>query len=159
MTAADRIARRDTLYLIVGRAIHTSQLLESQLRLVLAVLEDELEVQIDYRSLAAPDNKKPLGKLMSALSSAGTTSPGARDVLADAIQARNRIAHQFFVRNVDATTDAQVFAAAHSALLADSEALSAGAATAHALLIELCRVRGIDDNSLVVKQDRVAHDM
>ncbi len=159
MTEADRIARRDSLYLFVGRAIHTSQLLESQLRLILAVLEDELEVQIDYRSLAAPDNKKPLGKLIGALNAAGATPPKARDVLAEAIQARNRIAHQFFIRNVDATTHKQVFDEARSALLADSKKLSEGATMAHTLLLDLCRVRGIDDRSLVVKQDRVVNSM
>ena len=159
MTDADRITRRDALYLSVGRAVHTSQVLESQLRLLLAVLRDELEVQIDYRSLAAPDNKEPLGKLIAALSTAGATSSEARGVLADAIQARNRIVHQFFVRNVDAFLHPQMFAAAQSALQADSDSLAAGATMANSLLREICQARGIDERSLVIKQDRVVNAM
>jgi len=159
MTEADRISRRDAFYLAVGRAVHTSQLLESQLRLLLAVLNDELEVQIDYRSLAAPDNKNPLGKLINALSQAGATSSETKGVLADALHSRNRIVHQFFVRNADATLHPEMFSAAKAALQEDSDKLAAGASMAHALLISICRSRGVDDRALVIKQDRVANDM
>ena len=111
MTEADWLARREALYQSVGRAVHSSQMLETQLRLILATLKEELEVQIDFRSLAAPDNKEPLGKLIGALNSHGKPPATARAVLTEALQSRNRVVHQFFIRNADAFSHPTVFAA------------------------------------------------
>ncbi len=159
MTEADWAARHEALYKLVGRAVYTSQMLETQLRLILAVLQDELEVQIDFRSLAAPENRDPLGKLIGALKSAGNPPATARSALEDALKSRNRVVHQFFVRNTDAFSHLSVFETARAELLADLDRLSSGAKVAHSLLLDLCRERGIDDAALAVRQDRVVKSM
>lgn len=148
-------ARREALYLAVGRTIYTCQLLESQLRLVLAILNDKLALQVDFHSLAAPDEKRTLGQLIHALGQFGEVSADTHPTLASALEARNRIVHQFIIRNIDAISSDAVLREALAALKEDERKLSACAILMHGVYQRLCRTMGIDDSRIVVAQDRV----
>jgi hypothetical protein len=153
---AEWTARRNQLCQEVGRAVYTSQMLEQQLSLAVAVLNDALTLQIDARSLAAPDHKQSLGKLIGALDKATEGQFRDRPVLTDALEARNRVVHEFFVRNNDAFSDLDVFARALSALRADSRKISAGAVLMHETYLTLCSKYGIDESRVAIRQFRVA---
>lgn len=147
---------RARLYQAVGRAVYTSQMLESQLSLTLAILKDELALQVDLHSLAAPDNKHSLGRLLSALSKVLPKPFDGQAALSVALEARNRVVHHFFIRNNDALTDLSVYRDALSALEDDSRKLSDAAILMHDVNLSLCHARRIDDRRLVVPQFRVS---
>lgn len=155
---SERKNRLEQLYRSVGRVVHTSQLLETQLALVLAILRDELELQVDFHSLAAADNKSSLGTLIEAIRRAKGHSFDGESLLTAALEARNRIVHHFFVRNVDATTNRAVYVATLAELETADRTLAAAATLMHALHREMCDARGIDDARIVVRQDRIGND-
>ena len=147
---------RTRLYQAVGRAVYTSQMLESQLTFILAILKNELALQVDLHSLAAPDHKRSLGQLIGALSTVLPEPFDGQETLSAALEARNRVVHHFFIRNSDALTDLSVYRDAISALEDDSRKLSAAAILMHQVNLKVCHARGIDDSRLVVAQFRVS---
>lgn len=151
------VGRRNQLCQQVGRAVYTSQMLEQQIDLSLAILKDTLELQIDAHSLTAPDNRQSLGQLMGALAKACGGAFHGHRVLRAALEARNRVVHEFFVRNNDAFTDLEVFARALEALQEDCEKLSAGAHLMHETYLDLCSKSGIDESRVSIRQFRVAN--
>ena len=148
-------ARREVLDRAVGRSLYTCQLLESQLKIVLALLNDKLTLQLDFHSLAAPDDRRTLGHLIRAIGQFDEVPPDAHDLLAHALDARNRIVHDFFIRNVDAFASDSVHREALSALNEDDGRLSACAMLVHSIYQRLCERLGIDDNRIVIRQFRV----
>jgi hypothetical protein len=118
-------ARREKLYGAVGRAVFTCQMLESQLGIVLAILNDKLTLHMDLTQLVVPDDRRTLGQLIQALGTLSAAPPEAEAVLASALAARNRIVHHFFVRNIDAFEHENVFVEAVAALESETRLLSA----------------------------------
>jgi len=154
--SSDPAELRNELFRAVGRAVYTSQMLESQLALILAILKDELALQVDLHSLAAPDHKRSLGQLIGTLSEALPEPFEGRETLSEALEARNRVVHHFFVRNNDAFTEMSVYRDALTALQSDSRKLSDAAILMHDVYLKLCKARSIDDARVVIRQFRVA---
>ena len=151
-------ARRNQLCQEVGRAVYTSQMLEQQIQLAVAILNDSLTLQLDSYSLAAPDSKNTLGHLIRALSKATDGEFHGQAILAEALEARNRIVHEFFVRNNDAFSDLGVYAQALAALRADGRKLSEGALLMHKTYLALCTKLGVEESRVAIRQFRVAGD-
>src|SRR5467141_3623126 len=115
----EETARRAKLYGAVGRAVYTCQTLESQLGIIVALLNDNLTLHLDLSQLVAPDDKRTLGQLIRALGSFKAAPPEAQGILAAAWDDKNRIVHHFFSRNSPACLDDNVIQAELSALKHD----------------------------------------
>jgi len=149
-------ARRNLLCQEVGRVVYASQMLEQQIDLAVAILNKTLSVQIDARSLAAPEDKRPLGGLIKALTKAFGGAFAGRSQLDEALDARNRVVHEFFVRNNDAFSDLEVYERALAALRADSRKVSAGAVLMHQTYLDLCSKYDVDEARVSIRQFRVS---
>jgi len=154
----EETARRAKLYGAVGRAVYTCQTLESQLGIIVALLNDNLTLHLDLSQLVAPDDKRTLGQLIRALGSFKAAPPEAQGTLAAALDARNRIVHHFFIRNIDAFLYDSVLEAALSALRDDDRKLSACLILVHNVYERLCKALHIDSDKIVVRQYRVHED-
>lgn len=150
------VARRNLLCQEVGRAVYASQMLEQQLDLAVAILNKTLSLQIDARSLAAPANTRPLGRLIGALTKAFSGEFSGRSQLSEALEARNRVVHDFFVRNNDAFSDLDIYERALAALRADSRKIAAAAALMHQTYLDLCSKHGVDESKVSIRQFRIA---
>jgi len=155
----EETARRAKLYGAVGRAVYTCQTLESQLGIIVAILNDNLTLHLVLSQLVAPDDKRTLGQLIRALGSFEAAPPEAHGILAAALDARNRIVHHFFIRNIDAFLYENVLEEALSALRDDSHKLSACLILVHNVYERLCKALHIDSDKIVVRQYRVHEDV
>jgi len=150
----EETARRTKLYGAVGRAVYTCQTLESQFG-----MNDNLTLHLDLSQLVAPDDKRTLGQLIRALGSFEAAPPEAQGILAAALDARNRVVHHFFIRNIDAFLYDNVLEEALSALRDDDRKLSACLILAHNVYERLCKALHIDSDKIVVGQYRVHEDV
>jgi len=157
LTSEEKI-RRETLYRAVGRAVFTCQMLESQLGIILALLNDKLTLHLDLTQLIAPDEKRTLGQLIRTLGTFKAAPPEAESMLATALAARNRLVHHFFIRNIDALQHDDVFKEALATLENDSRLLSACLILTHDVYERLCAEFRIDSDKIVLRQYRVHQD-
>ena len=79
-------------------------------------------------------------------------------ILAAALDARSRIVHHFFIRNIDAFLYDNVLEAALSALRDDDRKLSACLILVHNVYERLCEALHIDSDKIVIGQYRVHED-
>lgn len=99
------MATRNDVHQKFGETAETAQLLETELGNLLLLHEC-----IDAGLLQTPDaeratgiydriNRKTLGQLIRSLESAGNSVANLEDVLADALTARNRLTHSFYLQH------------------------------------------------------------
>ena len=131
-------------------------MLETQLSQTVAVLNEQLTLQLDMYSLVAPDHKLSLGQLLGALTKALPEPFSGQETLAAALEARNREVHHFYIRNNDAFTDLAVYREAWAELQSDIGKISAAAKLMHGAFLSVCEAQGVDPDRIAIRQARIA---
>jgi hypothetical protein len=145
--------RRERLYHAVGEAVHLAQTLELHLAVLIRLVNRQLKPSIDPHGLIVPEYRQTLGRLFSELRALGNMDQAGRDGLGEALEARNRITHHFFNRNVHAFVDPSAFEASMKLIDTEKRTLAIGAA----ISIGWCRAyvdaSGVDPGSILIEQD------
>ena len=145
--------RREYLYCNVGEALHLAQTLELQVATLISIVNEHFKSEIDVDGLIVPDHRKTLGQLMQQLRSLGTVDGNGKQVLEDALQKRNHIAHDFFNKNIYAFSVDEVFQHTKTTLNADTKTIATGVAVTQGWLMALCEALKIDKHKIFFKQD------
>lgn len=145
--------RRDFLYRSVGETVHLAQTLELQVATLISLLNNHFDTDIDVHGLIVPDHRKTLGQLMQQLRSVGTADENGERILAEALEKRNRIVHEFFNKNVKAFSVDEVFQTTKAKLISDSETIAKAVAVTQGWLLGLCETLGIEEHEILFNQD------
>ncbi len=144
--------RRDYLYRYVGEALHLAQGLELQIRTLIGIVNNHFHAEIDVEGLIVPERRETLGQLMRQLRSLGKIDENGKQILEDALEKRNYIAHYFFNKNAYAFSVDEVFKNTKITLDADTKAIAAGVAITLGWLEALCESLKIEKSNILVKQ-------
>ena len=93
---------REALYKTAGEALHFGQLLELNVRSLISLLNRKLNANLDADAIIVSEDKVTLGRLIERLRPHAEFSGDTEAALAEALGARNCIAHDFFIRHTDA---------------------------------------------------------
>jgi hypothetical protein len=112
----------DRLHREVGVCMHLAQVLETSIVALITMSRHGLsEAEAD---LVLPEDRLTLGVLMRDVGKAGLDQVGM-DALSEALDARNYVAHQIFIRHTHAFEDQHAYDAALSTLEAKQHVIAA----------------------------------
>lgn len=89
---------RDALYREVGEALHLAQTLEFNISTLITIMNRHYHADIEPAPLVVGDDRRTLGQLIREVQKRASLDQAGVDALAEALDARNYVAHQFFIR-------------------------------------------------------------
>lgn len=144
---------RDSLYREVGEALHLAQTLEFNISTLISIMNRHYQAHIEGAPLIVGDDKRTLGQLIREIQKRAEIEQAAIDALSEALEARNYIAHHFFVRNIAAFTDSSQCIEAIAALRKRAKQIAIGTAITSAFLQGFCKALNIKQSDVLIEQD------
>ena len=141
------------LYRTAGEAVHMGQALELNLTVLIELLNRGYDANIETREIVLEDNKRTLGQLIALLKKRGSASPETSQALTEALEARNYIAHHFFLRVVDAFHEPKANAAALELLNTKLKQVMVGTAITQAFVEGFTQSLGRNLSDVRIRQD------
>ena len=129
------------------------QVLELTITVLIELLNRGASTQIEARQIIIEDNKKTLGQLIVQLKKQTRVSPETEEALSTALDARNYIAHEFFLRVTDAYASDDANAAAVLLIKDKLQKIVIGTAITHAFLDALTHHLGVAKSDVLIRQD------
>lgn len=151
--ASNEAQRTAELYRRVGEAVHLSQVLELYLTTLIGLVNSQFALDIDAGGLVLQNHRDTMQRLLKRLGQVVTIDEAGQQVLLDALQVRNQVAHSFFIRNAHAFAVQKVFDTTVKTLKADTKKLAMGVAMTEGWWRGLCKARNLDPHSILVRQD------
>ena len=120
---------------------------------MITILNERLDTNIAADSLIIGDDRRTLGELIKKLRRHVTLNEDAADMLAAAIEARNHVSHQFFIRSLDAFSDDEACQTAMRVLDKKTKQILIAAGITGELVKGFCETFKINRASFLVRQD------
>lgn len=141
------------LYEAVGRCIHLGQTLDTNIRALAQVLAETGRAEIRPEEIILSERKQTLGQLLRAVHNLVNFSEDAESILTHALQARDYIAHDLFVRRTLALLDEEQYKSALRIVKAKETAIALAVGVTAGFVKGLCHVLKVDPNSILIRQD------
>lgn len=147
------VMNKDRLFRDVGEAIYLGQMLELNIRVLISILNLQFHAGIDERQLIIAEDRQTLGQLIREMKKHGDLNQKGADILSEALEARNYIAHHFFTRSVTALTREDACASALALLDKHTKHIAAATAITSGFVQAFCQTFKIKLSDVLVKQD------
>lgn len=144
---------RDSLYREVGEALHLAQTLEFNISTLISIMNRHYQAHIEGAPLIVGDDKRTLGQLIREIQKRAKIDQGGIDALSEALEARNYVAHHFFIRNIAAFTDSGLCGEAIAALKKRAKQIAIGTAITSAFVQGFCEALNIKQSDVLIEQD------
>jgi len=144
---------KDRLFREVGEAILLAQTLELNISTLISILNRQFQAGIDERQLILADDRRTLGQLIREMKKHGDLNQEATDTLSDALEARNYVAHHFFIRNVAALSSEVACTSALALLDKRTKQIAAGTAVTSGFVQAFCHTFKIKPSDVLFRQD------
>lgn len=144
---------RDSLYREVGEAIHLAQTLEFNISALISIMNRHYGAHIEDAPLIVGGDTRTLGQLIREIQKRATLDQAGIDALSEALEARNYVAHHFFIRNIGAFTDSGLCSEAIAGLKKRAKQIAVGAAITSAFVQGFCKALNIKESDVLVEQD------
>ncbi|EGQ8038376.1 hypothetical protein CGG93_23900 [Vibrio parahaemolyticus] len=138
----------DDVYKKVGEALHLGQTLEFLTRALVAILNDNFDVEIEVEALVIREDRKTLGQLIGLLKSHADIDDVGASILKQALIKRNYIAHEFYIKNNYLFSRNKVY----QTLVEDTKTIAVGTALMSGFVEGFCEALAIDKSKILVKQ-------
>lgn len=142
----------ESIYKKIGEALHLGQTLEFSTRTLISVLNDNFDSKIDIDGLIVKSDKKTLGRLIGELKKHAKIDESGCEILESALNIRNYIAHDYFIKNNALFSDVEYRAHAMNKLESDVKSLATGTAIMMGFLEGFCSSLNIDLSTILVQQ-------
>ncbi len=142
----------DDVYKKVGEALHMGQTLEFLTRTLVAILNDNFDVEIEVEALVIREDRKTLGQLIGLLKSHAYIDDVGASILKQALVKRNYIAHEFYIKNNFLFTDLEHRNKVYQTLVEDTKTIALGTALMSGFVEGFCEALAIDKSKILVKQ-------
>jgi len=144
---------RDSLYREVGEALHLAQTLEFNISTLISIMNRRFQAHIEAAPLIVGDDKRTLGQLIREIQKRAKIDQGAIDALSEALEARNYVAHHFFIRNIAAFTDSGQCSETIASLKKRAKQIAIGTAITSAFVQGFCEALNIKQSDVLIEQD------
>ena len=144
---------RDVLYITAGEALHAGQVLEINVRSLIAILNRQTAAGLDPDLIVLAEDKKTLGRLMEKLRPLAKSCSDTENALSTALAARNYIAHDFFIRHNDAFSSDDAMQQAITALKEREKEILIATAITSAFVQGFCQAFNIKLSDVLIRQD------
>jgi len=111
------------------------------------------QAAIEPAPLVVGEDKRTLGQLIREVQRRASLDQVGADALAEALDARNYVAHQFFIRNISAFSDEEICREAIESLKARAKQIAIGAAISSAFVQGFCEALKIEQSDVLIRQD------
>ncbi|HBH7918950.1 TPA: hypothetical protein ACF39K_004567 [Vibrio parahaemolyticus] len=142
----------DDVYKKVGEALHMGQTLEFLTRTLVAILNDNFDVQIEIEALVIREDRKTLGQLIGLLKSHADIDDVGASILKQALVKRNYVAHEFYIKNTYLFNDLEHRNKVYQTLVEDTKTIALGTALMSGFVEGFCESLAIDKSKVLVKQ-------
>ena len=142
----------EDVYRKVGEALHLGQTLEFLTRTLVAVFNDNFDVELEIEALVIQEDRKTLGQLIGLLKKHADIDDVGASVLKKALIKRNYIAHEFYIKNNYLFSDSEHRQKVYDALVEDTKTIAVGAALMSGFVEGICESLSIDKSKILVKQ-------
>ncbi|EOI6461035.1 hypothetical protein ACMU58_003517 [Vibrio cholerae] len=142
----------DDVYKKVGEALHLGQTLEFLTRALVAILNDNFDVEIEVEALVIREDRKTLGQLIGLLKSHADIDDVGASILKQALIKRNYIAHEFYIKNNYLFSDLAHRNKVYQTLVEDTKTIAVGTALMSGFVEGFCEALAIDKSKILVKQ-------
>ncbi|EHH1246483.1 hypothetical protein J7H98_004086 [Vibrio parahaemolyticus] len=142
----------DDVYKKVGEALHMGQTLEFLTRTLVAILNDNFNVEIEVEALVIREDRKTLGQLIGLLKSHADIDDVGASILKQALVKRNYIAHEFYIKNTYLFSDLEHRNKVYQTLVEDTKTIALGTALMSGFVEGVCEALAIDKSKVLVKQ-------
>jgi ribonuclease HI len=144
---------RNTLYREVGEALHLAQALEFNISTLISIMNRHYQAHIEGAPLIVGDDRRPLGQLIREIQKQAKIDQAGIDALSEALEARNYVAHHFFIRNIAALTDSSLCSEAITALKKRAKQIAIGTAITSGFVQGFCEALKIKQSDVLIEQD------
>jgi len=144
---------RDALYREVGEALHLAQTLEFNISALITIVNQHYKAGIKVAPLVVGDDKRTLGQLIREVQKRASLDQAGAEALAEALEARNYVAHQFFIRNIAAFSNEATCGEAIKSLRARAKQIAIGTAISSAFVQGFCEALKIKQSDVLIRQD------
>ena len=144
---------RDVIYREVGEAMHLAQTLEFNISALITIMNLHYKAEIKTAPLIVGDEKRTLGQLIREIRKQASLDQAGAEALSEALDARNYLAHQFFIRNIAAFSDEDICREAIKSLNVRAKQIAIGAAISSAFVQGFCEALKIKPSDVLVRQD------
>jgi hypothetical protein len=144
---------KERLFREMGEAILCAQLLEMNIRVLIAVLNRQFQAGIDERSIIVEDDRQTLGRLIWEMKKHGDLDEGGARLLSEALDARNYLAHHFFALNAAALDSEDACEELLVVLSGQAKRIVAALAITEGFIQAFCKAFGICQSDILVKQE------
>lgn len=142
----------DDVYKKVGEALHMGQTLEFLTRTLVAILNNNFDVEIEVEALVIREDRKTLGQLIGLLKSHADIDDVGASILKQALVKRNYIAHEFYIKNNFLFADLEHRNKVYQTLVEDTKNIALGTALMSGFVEGFCEALAIDKSKILVKQ-------
>jgi hypothetical protein len=142
----------EDVYRKVGEALHLGQTLEFLTRTLVAVFNDNFDVELEIEALVIQEDRKTLGQLIGVLKKHADIDDVGVSILKKALLKRNYIAHEFYIKNNYLFSDSEHRQKVYEALVEDTKTIAVGAALMSGFVEGFCESLSIDKSKILVKQ-------
>ncbi len=145
--------RRAEIYLQVGEALHLAQTLELYVSVLINILNNRFNSRIDKEKLIVKEDKKTMGKLITELKKHASIDDTGSNILREALDKRNYIAHHFYNQNTYAFSVQEIYESTMERLKEDSKTIATAVAMTQGFVEGFCHAFSIELNDVLVEQD------
>src|SRR3990167_5859543 len=142
---------RGRLYREVGEATHLAQTLEVIISALVSILNRHFHAAIDEKQLILAEDRRTLGQLIQEIKKHATLDQAAIEALSEALEARNYVAHHFFIRNVEAFSSNAACAAALTLLDKRAKQIAIATAIMSAFVQGFCEALKINPSDVLIR--------
>lgn len=142
----------EDVYRKVGEALHLGQTLEFLTRTLVAVFNDNFDVELEIEALVIQEDRKTLGQLIGVLKKHADIDDVGVSILKKALLKRNYIAHEFYIKNNYLFSDSEHRQKVYEALVEDTKTIAVGTALMSGFVEGFCESLSIDKSKILVKQ-------
>lgn len=143
----------EDIYRKVGEALHMGQTLELLTRTLVAILNDNFDVELKFDALVVSEDRKTLGQLIGLLKIHADIDDAGVCILKQALVKRNYIAHEFYIKNNCLFSDIKHRNMVYQTLEADTKTIAIGTAIMSGFVEGFCKALHIDQTKILVKQN------
>ncbi len=142
----------EDVYRKVGEALHMGQTLEFLTRTLVAVFNDNFDVELEIEALVIQEDRKTLGQLIGVLKKHADIDDVGVSLLKKALLKRNYIAHEFYIKNNYLFSDSEHRQKVYEELVEDTKTIAVGVALMSGFVEGFCEALSIDKSKILVKQ-------
>ena len=144
---------RDNLYREVGEALHLAQTLEFNISTLISIMNRHYQAHIEGAPLIVGNDRRTLGQLIREIQKHAKLDQAGIDALSEALEARNYVAHNFFIRTIAAFTDSERCNEAITALKKRAKQIAVGTAITSGFVQGFCQALNIKQSDVLIEQD------